>query len=242
MKMMRYHLLHKLESTTTTTTQFTNMTNEVEKVENEKGSSSTTTAAENIVSTSVSLASSQDVHELPAEDAIRSMYSNDEHPVLNTTRSNATSTSTSNYTNTRQHRHSSVRLRSLLSSHSQSEEQESLVSSFDCYNNRYMNGDFSNGKIRHIKTDGACWTIQYFCRANVLAIGLKGKINFLETQNYTTIHSVERNDKVSAIQWCLGSTLSLPSSISNKDNQCNNNNNNNRYCCRRWIRWTGIII
>jgi WD40 repeat protein len=49
--------------------------------------------------------------------------------------------------------------------------------------------------------------IGYSLRADILAVGLKGRLDFLETQNYTTIHQVQRTDKVSAIQWCPGSAL-----------------------------------
>ena len=43
--------------------------------------------------------------------------------------------------------------------------------------------------------------------ANLLAVGLKYRVDFLETTNYTIIYSLPRSDKVSAIHWCQGSSL-----------------------------------
>ncbi|KAL3934274.1 MAG: hypothetical protein SGARI_003461, partial [Bacillariaceae sp.] len=71
----------------------------------------------------------------------------------------------------------------------------------------FVDGDFLAGKIRDIKLQSGCWVIGYSPRADILAVGFQGRLDFLETRNYTCIHSVERDDKVSAIEWCPGSAL-----------------------------------
>ena len=71
----------------------------------------------------------------------------------------------------------------------------------------FVKGDFSAGKIKDIKLRLGCWVMSYSLRADILAVGLKNRLNFLETRNYSRIYSLPWSDKVSAIQWCYGDAL-----------------------------------
>lgn len=81
---------------------------------------------------------------------------------------------------------------------------------------QFEGGDFSSGKIKHIALPTGCWTMAFSTRANILATGLRDRVEFLETVNYSLLCSVPRSDKVSAIQWCSGSDLSWGIEESNK--------------------------
>jgi WD40 repeat protein len=61
--------------------------------------------------------------------------------------------------------------------------------------NKFVGGDFSSGKIRHISTEQhPCWVIAYSNSADILAIGLDGgKVDFLETRHYTRLYRLENH-------------------------------------------------
>jgi WD40 repeat protein len=71
----------------------------------------------------------------------------------------------------------------------------------------FVGGDFSAGKVKDIKLPSGCWVMAFSERADILAAGMKNRVDFLETQNYSTIYSLSFSDKISAIQWCRGSDL-----------------------------------
>jgi WD40 repeat protein len=73
--------------------------------------------------------------------------------------------------------------------------------------NGFVGGDFAAGKLKDIRLPTGCWAMAFSERADILAVGLKDQVDFLETTNYTTIYTLPRTDKVSAIQWCRGSAL-----------------------------------
>jgi WD40 repeat protein len=97
----------------------------------------------------------------------------------------------------------------------------------------FLDGDFRCGNVRKLdigqttpkpynKNTGSvdgCWTMDFSPRADILAVGLNGWVEFLETRNYSTIHQVLREDKVSAIQWCRGSALTPPKMKGNASHQ-----------------------
>lgn len=76
--------------------------------------------------------------------------------------------------------------------------------------NGFIGGDFVSGLVKKISTTG-CWTMQFSSTADILAVGLKGRVQCLETNGYATLCDIEMKGKVSSIQWCGGSPLSVPS-------------------------------
>mmetsp|Transcript_12248 Transcript_12248/g.35536 ORF Transcript_12248/g.35536 Transcript_12248/m.35536 type:complete len:1610 (-) Transcript_12248:86-4915(-) len=74
--------------------------------------------------------------------------------------------------------------------------EDSLLSGF-------CNGDFASGKVNNIrlKADSSCWVIAYNNSSSVLAVGLEDRVDFLETKNYTVMHSIPFSGNVSGIKW-----------------------------------------
>ena len=83
----------------------------------------------------------------------------------------------------------------------------------------FVNGNFAAGKVRDIRLPEGCWVTAYSERADLLAVGLQNRIDFLETRNYTTVHSIECPGKVSAIQWAQGASLNPNTSLKNANNK-----------------------
>ncbi len=67
----------------------------------------------------------------------------------------------------------------------------------------FINGDFFNGKIRDIVTPQYCYNIKFNLDSTILAIGINngGGVLLYETNNFTLVATIERDDSVSALDW-----------------------------------------
>ncbi len=73
---------------------------------------------------------------------------------------------------------------------------------------RFVDGDFASGIVKNISLPTGCWTMAFSTRAEILATGLRNRVEFLEARNFTLLYSLPQKDKVSAIHWCPGSAFS----------------------------------
>jgi WD40 repeat protein len=64
----------------------------------------------------------------------------------------------------------------------------------------FVNGDFLTGKILDLSVR-RCFIIQYSVLGDLLAVGTSEGVALYETQTYSLVQAVERDDTVSALQW-----------------------------------------
>jgi len=67
----------------------------------------------------------------------------------------------------------------------------------------FIDGNFHYGKVRDIETQHFCYNIKFNLDSTILAIGMNntGGVLLYETKTFSLLHTIERDDTVSALDW-----------------------------------------